>query len=159
VRWWEGREIDPAAPLQTLLTQNFVTGCTIVVNRALLRAALPLPEVVMHDWWLALCAAVLGEILCCPGATVFYRQHDRNAAGTRWWLRAGLGAEREPGTAPPGGGSLAMVREYCGAFSPGATLAWPSCPALSRVPATERRGPVPARAVACLLAPMQDDAA
>jgi glycosyltransferase involved in cell wall biosynthesis len=138
-----------AAPLPTLLAQNFVAGCTTLVNRALLRAALPLPNVVMHDWWLALCAAALGEILYCPGATVLYRQHDRNAAGSRWWMRAGLDAvlhpvrwwqsslaafsasvaqacalarrvERESTAESPAAGSHATVREYCGAFSSGA---------------------------------------
>jgi hypothetical protein len=146
---FQGLGHNRATPLQTLLTQNFVTGCTTVVNRSLLRAALPLPDVVMHDWWLALCAAALGEILYCPGATVLYRQHDRNAAGSRWWMRAGLDAalhpmrwwqrsraafsasvtqayalarrmERESTTASPATGARATVQDYCGAFSPGA---------------------------------------
>jgi hypothetical protein len=145
---FQGLGHDRATPLQTLLTQNFVTGCTTVINRALLRAALPLPDVVMHDWWLALCAAALGEILCCPGATVLYRQHDRNTVGSRWWMRAGLDAalhpvrwwqsslaafsatvaqacalarrvERESTAESPATGSRATVREYCGAFSSG----------------------------------------
>jgi glycosyltransferase involved in cell wall biosynthesis len=139
---------DRGALLPRLLTQNFVTGCTTVINRALLRVVLPLPEVVMHDWWLALCAASLGEILWCPRATVLYRQHGRNAAGSpgwvqacvaaalhpaRWW-QASLAAfsatvaqacalaqrvEREVPKASPEAGSLAAVREYCGAFSTG----------------------------------------
>ena len=53
----------PEDPLGRLLVQNFVTGCTAVANRALLGCALPFPTIVMHDWWLALCAAALGEIL------------------------------------------------------------------------------------------------
>lgn len=80
-------------PLSAVLVQNFVTGCTAVFNRALLLAAVPLPQVVMHDWWLALCAAALGEILYLPEPTVLYRQHQRNAIGSRGWpraLRAGL---------------------------------------------------------------------
>jgi len=139
---------DGGAPLPRLLTQNFVTGCTTVINRALLRVVLPLPEVVMHDWWLALCAAALGEIRCYPGATVLYRQHGGNAAGSRWWLRACLDAalhplrwwsgsraafsatvaqacalarrmERESSGESRTAGALATVREYCRAFSTG----------------------------------------
>jgi glycosyltransferase involved in cell wall biosynthesis len=145
---YQGLGADGVAPLQTLLTQNFVTGCTTVVNRALLRTALPLPDVVMHDWWLALCAAAMGEVVCCPPATVLYRQHGQNAAGSRSWVRAALGAalhpvrwwrgslaafsatvtqacalagriERESPAAAPGPGSLATAREYCRAFSAG----------------------------------------
>lgn len=71
--------------LSKLLIQNFVTGCTAVINRALLHAALPFPEVIMHDWWLALCAAAMGEVVYLPEATVLYRQHGRNALGSRDW--------------------------------------------------------------------------
>jgi Predicted glycosyltransferases len=139
---------DRGAPLPTLLTQNFVTGCTTLINRALLRAALPLPQVVMHDWWLGLCAAAMGEILRCPRATVLYRQHGANAAGSRWWMLASLDAalhpvrwwrrsraafsatviqacalagrlERESRAEPPAPGSLATVRAYCRAFANG----------------------------------------
>ena len=49
--------------LQVLLVQNFVTGCSAFVSRGLLEAALPVPaSCVMHDWWLALCAAAEGRI-------------------------------------------------------------------------------------------------
>jgi rhamnosyltransferase len=38
-------------PLETLAVQNFATGCTMLVNRALLEVALPIPyAAVMHDW-------------------------------------------------------------------------------------------------------------
>ena len=39
----------------------------------------------MHDWWLALCAAAMGEVLYLPEATVLYRQHGLNAPGSRGW--------------------------------------------------------------------------
>lgn len=65
-----------------LLAQNFVTGCTLGINRALLDLALPLPpETLMHDWWLALIAAAAGELIYLPQATVLYRQHGKNASG------------------------------------------------------------------------------
>ncbi|HEX6107227.1 MAG TPA: glycosyltransferase family 2 protein [Gemmatimonadales bacterium] len=83
-------------PLRRLLVQNFVTGCTVVVNRALLRAAIPVPPVVMHDWWLAQCAAALGTILFLPEPTVRYRQHGGNALGGRGALRLYADAVRRP---------------------------------------------------------------
>jgi rhamnosyltransferase len=91
-------------PLGRLVVQNYVTGCTVLVNRALLQTALPFPKIIMHDWWLALCAAALGEVLCLPQPTVLYRQHGRNTVGFRgrrqacletvlqpltWWSRSG----------------------------------------------------------------------
>lgn len=84
-------------PLRKLLVQNFVTGCTALVNRALLDAAVPVPRrVIMHDWWLALCAAALGEVLYLPEATVLYRQHGANTLGSRSRRRAGFESVRRP---------------------------------------------------------------
>jgi len=67
-----------------LLTQNFVTGCTVLVNRRLLDIALPIPEeALMHDWWLALCAAVFGHIGFVDKPLVKYRQHGNNEVGAK----------------------------------------------------------------------------
>ncbi len=66
-----------------LLAQNFVTGCTLGVNQALLKASLPIAnEALMHDWWIALIASALGKIAFIPEALVKYRQHGKNASGT-----------------------------------------------------------------------------
>jgi len=71
-------------PLKVLLTQNFVTGCTVLVNRQLLDVALPVPkEAMMHDWWLALCAATFGHIGYIDQPLVQYRQHGSNAVGAK----------------------------------------------------------------------------
>lgn len=74
-------------PLKTLLVQNFVTGCTVLLNRPLAEASLPLPErALMHDWWFALVAAVLGRIVFLPRPTVSYRQHGSNTVGAKKFL-------------------------------------------------------------------------
>jgi glycosyltransferase involved in cell wall biosynthesis len=71
-------------PIKVLLVQNFVTGCTMLVNRSLVREALPIPpSAVMHDWWFALIAAVRGRILYLPSPSILYRQHSANVAGAR----------------------------------------------------------------------------
>ena len=70
--------------LTTLLAQNYVTGCAMAVNRPLLRLALPIPEAaLMHDWWLALCAAACGSLEFLPEATAAYRRHGANAVTVR----------------------------------------------------------------------------
>lgn len=72
------------SPLQTLLVQNFVTGCTCLANRVLIELALPVPkEAMVHDWWLALCAAAAGRIGFLPEVTVQYRQHSDNVIAAK----------------------------------------------------------------------------
>ena len=83
-------------PLRRLLVQNFVTGCTVLINRPLLRAAIPVPPVVMHDWWLAQCAAALGALLYLPEPTVRYRQHGANVRGSPGVSRLAREALRRP---------------------------------------------------------------
>ena len=81
---YQGIHHEGANSLDVLLTQNFVTGCTVMINRQLLDAALPTPEeVLMHDWWLALCAAVYGRIEYIDKPLVKYRQHDSNEVGAK----------------------------------------------------------------------------
>lgn len=84
---WAFQGINPrACQLRELLMQNVVTGCTVVVNRALLEKALPIPqEAIMHDWWLALVASACGAILPVEQTTMSYRQHGKNEVGARQW--------------------------------------------------------------------------
>ncbi len=84
--FWTYEKLDPVQDkrLNRLLVQNVVTGCTLMANRSLLRAALPVPaEAVIHDWWLALVAAAVGRLEYLPQPTVLYRQHNRNQVGAR----------------------------------------------------------------------------
>lgn len=74
----------PSNPLPWLLVENYVTGCTLVMNRMLQEESMPIPcEAVMHDWWLALVAAARGRVVTLPAGTILYRQHGRNAVGAR----------------------------------------------------------------------------
>ena len=71
-------------PVHVLLTQNFVTGCTMLLNRRLLDFAFPVPkEALMHDWWLALCAVVFGQIDYIDESLLKYRQHGNNEVGAK----------------------------------------------------------------------------
>ena len=70
--------------LKVLLTQNFVTGCTVLVNRRLLDIALPIPgDALTHDWWLALCAVTFGHIGYIDRPLLRYRQHGSNEIGAK----------------------------------------------------------------------------
>jgi len=76
----DGRE----SRLARLVTQNTVTGCTVMVNRALVDMVRgPFDAVVMHDWWLAMIASAFGAIGFVDTPTVLYRQHEDNAVGAR----------------------------------------------------------------------------
>jgi glycosyltransferase involved in cell wall biosynthesis len=76
----DGRETR----LGRLLAQNTVTGCTVMVNRALADLVdEPFDDVVMHDWWLALIASAFGGIGFVDTPTVLYRQHEANVVGAR----------------------------------------------------------------------------
>ena len=70
--------------LNRLLVQNYVTGCTVMINRALKNKALPIPEnAVMHDWWLALVASAFGKIQTINAPLMYYRQHGGNQVGAK----------------------------------------------------------------------------
>ena len=84
--------LDPRrVSLGAQLVSNTVTGCTSLLNMALLRRALPVPkEAVMHDWWLSLVAAAFGRLCYIDRPLVDYRQHGRNTIGAKAFVASGL---------------------------------------------------------------------
>jgi glycosyltransferase involved in cell wall biosynthesis len=83
-RQYQNLDPDWAEIFPRLLTQNVVVGCTVMVNRALLDRALPIPqEAVMHDWWLALVACAFGKVVSLAEPTTEYRRHQSNSVGAR----------------------------------------------------------------------------
>jgi glycosyltransferase involved in cell wall biosynthesis len=94
-------ELERLSPHKTgfreLLVQNNVTGCTMLMNRALYRLARPIPfNAPMHDWWIALVASFFGKISFIAHPTILYRQHGANTVGVSkrrtWadWLMRGV---------------------------------------------------------------------
>ncbi len=73
--------------LNQLLVQNVVTGCTVMINRALASIATSKEggedEMLMHDWWLAILAAAIGKVAFLNEATIDYRQHGNNSVGAK----------------------------------------------------------------------------
>ncbi|MBE0598206.1 MAG: glycosyltransferase family 2 protein [Desulfuromonadales bacterium] len=83
---YQGTSPAVATRLNRLLLMNPANGCTMLFNRALLAAAAPIPgEALMHDFWLALVAAVVGRSSYLEEPTLLYRQHGRNESVTRRW--------------------------------------------------------------------------
>jgi len=89
----EGHELQPSmkrfigvdatkSSLPRLLAQNIVTGCTVMINQSLAKAAVPIPKIaLMHDAWLALIAAKIGKIIYLDEVLVSYRQHESQSSG------------------------------------------------------------------------------
>lgn len=85
---WQHQNIHPRnrERLNRLIVQNVVTGCTVMINKALRDLALPIPDqAVMHDWWLALVASAFGKIGHVDQSTMSYRQHADNEIGAKSW--------------------------------------------------------------------------
>jgi len=65
-----------------LTFRNAAPGCTMTINRTLVRAALPLPsQAHMHDWWLMLIASLSGKIVFIDKPLLRYRIHAANTLG------------------------------------------------------------------------------
>ncbi len=80
------QNLDPYKnKLNYLLVQNNITGCTVFFNRKLLELALAedISDILMHDWWLGLCAAAFGKIIYIDYSTIKYRQHENNQVGAK----------------------------------------------------------------------------
>lgn len=73
-KWRMGDIDDPAA----FVLENNISGHAMLFKRVLLNRALPIPEGLFHDWWLAAVAASAGGIVYCPQVLVRYRQHATN---------------------------------------------------------------------------------
>ena len=140
---FQGIHNETKDPLKVLLAQNYVTGSTILINRALADIVFPIPkEALIYDWWIALSGAVLGCIGYLDKPTVQYRQHTDNQIGakslsntlnpmmTNWikqWKYGGIQLEKHKHQAialkhkinehDPRNENIELVREYIKLFS------------------------------------------
>jgi len=69
--------------LNRLLMQNTITGCTVMINKALAQKSSIPNEAIMHDWWIGLVASYFGKIDYIQESTLQYRQHSTNTIGAR----------------------------------------------------------------------------
>jgi glycosyltransferase involved in cell wall biosynthesis len=68
---------------EVLMRRNVVTGATVVIRRTLADLATPFPPEWLHDEWLAIISATLGEMDVVPAALIEYRQHANNQIGVQ----------------------------------------------------------------------------
>lgn len=79
-RWKSGKAIE------VLLQGNRVSGCSMAIRKTFLEKVLPFPTQpagFIHDAYLALAAAMTGQISFLEESLVFYRQHQTQQIGTR----------------------------------------------------------------------------
>jgi len=77
-------ELDAVAArrgAEYLVRRNIATGATAMLTRDLLDVALPVPELFVHDEWLALLAASLGTLMVDRTPLIDYRVHSTNQIG------------------------------------------------------------------------------
>lgn len=85
---YEGiNHIESKDKYKTVLVHNFVTGCAMMINKKARDYSLPFSgKIIMHDWWIALVVATLGEIGFVDEPLIKYRQHANNVYGARSYL-------------------------------------------------------------------------
>ncbi|MGB6384127.1 MAG: glycosyltransferase [Terriglobales bacterium] len=79
--YWRWSRMNPRLSniFHRLLVDCPVLTSTMMINRALLNASLPMAGVAAcPDWWHALVACALGRIVCLPQTTICYRRHSQN---------------------------------------------------------------------------------
>lgn len=81
---YSSNKIPKKTDFRRLVFRNYVTGCTTMLNRKLLKTALPFPgNHCPHDWWLAFAAYKSGGIKYLDIPLVKYRQHSQNSIGAK----------------------------------------------------------------------------
>ena len=73
--------------LNEQLVLNKVTGCTVMINKALLEYLLDrdfdTSKIMMHDSWIALIAQCFGKMQFIDDGLILYRQHGVNSVGAQ----------------------------------------------------------------------------
>lgn len=62
---------------------NAIPGHTMMIKKQVIKAALPFPNSIFYDCWLALVALSDGKIKYIPKTLQFYRQHSSNILGAK----------------------------------------------------------------------------
>lgn len=63
---------------ESLLLYNYLAGHTLMIDREVLKHALPIPKGIYHDWWLAFACMNLHGLNYIEKPLVHYRIHDSN---------------------------------------------------------------------------------
>jgi len=79
----ERREIYKGNAFAVNCRRNIVTGATMAFRKKLRAMALPFPDYLFHDAWLALVANATGNVSILEVPTIHYRQHESNVVGMK----------------------------------------------------------------------------
>lgn len=69
--------------LDILLNGYYITGAATAIKRELFEKAYPFSNIWHHDGWLAINAAIYGNIMAEPMSLFLYRQHSNNQIGVQ----------------------------------------------------------------------------
>ena len=72
--------------LNEILIQNFVTGCTMMMNRPMMTLMSRVDDcdrILMHDWIASILATSVGKVAFVDIPTMLYRQHAVNSVGAK----------------------------------------------------------------------------
>ena len=76
---WSRADLAAAKIFHRLVVDNPAISSTIMVNRALIDLALPMPAGVFAlDWWAMMVAAAFGQVVKLDERTILYRRHSAN---------------------------------------------------------------------------------
>lgn len=83
--FWKYQGLNPKVKtFNRLIIQNNITGCTMMINKALKKIIYTQPKnAIIHDWWIAIIASAFGIIDFIPKSTVLYRQHNAQCIGAK----------------------------------------------------------------------------
>ncbi len=126
--------------------QNTVSGHALLVRRTIFEAARPFPELIYHDWWLAMCAAANAGVVYVDEPLVQFRRHvsaysplgkdkaskstaHRPARNRKWleellYVSALLAATGWRGSAAAGDWNAALQSAKDGGKGPSLALCW-----------------------------------
>lgn len=79
----ERQAIETNGAFQVLLRHNVATGATMVFRSRWLEIVLPICEWGVHDAWIALLIAAMGNIRPVEASLILYRQHEGSQIGAR----------------------------------------------------------------------------
>lgn len=84
--FFEHSNFRKAFELNEILIQNFVTGCTMMMNRPMVTLMSRVgiyDKILMHDWIASILATSVGKVTFVDTPTMLYRQHAINSVGAK----------------------------------------------------------------------------
>lgn len=81
--WYHKIKLNQGYALNILLKHNVVTGATLAIRANIRELLLPIPEIWVHDGWIALLVSAFGQISSINKPLIQYRQHAKQQIGAQ----------------------------------------------------------------------------